>query len=624
MSLFNLIYINIGPIQKYIYDNIYNTINKCSTVKIFILLNDEYIEEFNTILYKFNIQVDSVTLIPLSIIDQHCAIVNFNKLRFDSSLSSFRNGFWVYTIKRFFYLHAFIDIFKLTNNIHIENDVILTYDLNKIDKTFFNTKFINIVKDTKERCIPSFIYIYDKTIMTDLIDFLLKKLTENSFENDMVLLGSYEKVYLLNNNPDASCDYYVDGASLGQYLNGVDFKNIDAFGVLSLQEQKKVMYTNKYKYFINETSDIDISKYDIVFENLKNTDFNIFNKQKNKSQIVLNLHLHSKQLYFYNQGVIPYQEIITGDRILTLCDYILLHQDSFDFHKIPKDIKTGQVILIKNIQNFILKQSHLTNKNLFWEEIQKNNILKSSPIKICIYTHFLFFFQEYIFPYLSFYPDLNIILYTHNSDDVFDNSFINIINHIQIKHIYAQNLNIINDKCTLLPIGIANNMWKHGDLIQLYETLINNYKFKKISNSVYININPNTFLYRKELLDNILLSKVLKISINKKYQDYLSELASYKYCLCIRGNGIDCHRFYECLYLNVIPILINNSYTNCDGFIKNLKKQNIFFIEIVENNMLNIIHILENLDPDLSCDSINKLPYHRGDCGKIASLSNYQ
>ena len=36
---------------------------------------------------------------------------------------------------------------------------------------------------------------------------------------------------------------------------------------------------------------------------------------------------------------------------------------------------------------------------------------------------------------------------------------------------------------------------------------------------------------------------------------YLDQLSRYKFCICPPGNGIDCHRTWECLYLGVIPIV---------------------------------------------------------------------
>jgi len=50
--------------------------------------------------------------------------------------------------------------------------------------------------------------------------------------------------------------------------------------------------------------------------------------------------------------------------------------------------------------------------------------------------------------------------------------------------------------------------------------------------------------------------------------------------LCARGNGLDTHRFWESLYLGVIPVIINNEYTNSDAFTTNLKDLGVPFVEI--------------------------------------------
>jgi hypothetical protein len=45
------------------------------------------------------------------------------------------------------------------------------------------------------------------------------------------------------------------------------------------------------------------------------------------------------------------------------------------------------------------------------------------------------------------------------------------------------------------------------------------------------------------------------------FSSYLSKLGKYKFAICPPGNGIDSHRIWECLYLNVIPILIRSDFT---------------------------------------------------------------
>ena len=45
------------------------------------------------------------------------------------------------------------------------------------------------------------------------------------------------------------------------------------------------------------------------------------------------------------------------------------------------------------------------------------------------------------------------------------------------------------------------------------------------------------------------------------FENYLQKLSQYKYAICPPGNGIDCHRLWECLYLGVIPILLRSIFS---------------------------------------------------------------
>ena len=40
----------------------------------------------------------------------------------------------------------------------------------------------------------------------------------------------------------------------------------------------------------------------------------------------------------------------------------------------------------------------------------------------------------------------------------------------------------------------------------------------------------------------------------KRCKKYISTLEKYKYAISPRGNGLDCHRLWECLYLGIIPV----------------------------------------------------------------------
>ena len=159
-----------------------------------------------------------------------------------------------------------------------------------------------------------------------------------------------------------------------------------------------------------------------------------------------------------------------------------------------------------------------------------------------------------------------------------------LINNKSITHIYSQNIDcdIKCDKISILPIGLANSMWPHGDVLSLYTTMSKIYKNKKTKN-LYININPNTFAYRYQVLNEV-NNERFNISKGKPFKEYLEELSTHRFCLAIRGNALDSHRFWESLYLGVIPVIINNKYTNMNNYIFYFKKLNLPFYEITEEN----------------------------------------
>jgi hypothetical protein len=125
-------------------------------------------------------------------------------------------------------------------------------------------------------------------------------------------------------------------------------------------------------------------------------------------------------------------------------------------------------------------------------------------------------------------------------------------------------------------------MFEHGNLLHLYEVISKTYYIKKNKN-MYVNINSNTFDYRKNVLEEM-TKYGFEISTNKPFKEYLYELSNHFFCLCVRGNGVACHREWECYYLGVIPVIINNRFTNTNAYVKYLQNLNLPFFEIKEEN----------------------------------------
>lgn len=120
-----------------------------------------------------------------------------------------------------------------------------------------------------------------------------------------------------------------------------------------------------------------------------------------------------------------------------------------------------------------------------------------------------------------------------------------------------------HEKVSPIPIGIINNryekLYKMGSVSDFLKII------KSINNSKYNNISFGFSLHSNEERINVfkLLKKhPLSVEIfGKDWCSYLIDLSKYKFVASPDGNGVDCFRTWEALYLGVIPIVKNNVMT---------------------------------------------------------------
>lgn len=584
----SLIYIHIGKnLPEYLYDSIYQSIIFNS--KIYVILDDNLIEIFYEKISNFNINgytknkiEANVCCIPLSILKLPNEYSEFiDKLPIH--IKEFRDSFWIHTIARFFYIENFMTLFKLKNAFHIENDVMIYENLKVIENSLDKNK-LYMVKDNPTRVIASIMYLNIQEFK-NLLSFILKQLQLNHNQNDMQLLGAYtsNNVEYFPMEYNSTSKYIYDSCAIGQFLGGVDPRNIQ--NNLSELEKEILVVNNTSKGFINETCSfklntgrLNIFEKKIIIDNfiIPLNLYYITDENINIKKIV-NTHIHSKQLYQFSSIFnIKYEDIITGDSIISLCDFVITTNDIYNYHKnIEMFIKRDKIIIVKDFNNIDIN----TLNNILIECNKK-------VVKLFIYTHLLDKFIDNIL--LKLDQKLKYIIYLHNSDHSLQDPkhFQKLLDCNYIEKVYSQNINCaFNDKFSLLSIGLANSMFEHGNKLALYTTMKNTYYLNKVKN-LYVNINPNTFPYRQIILDEIKKSNTFTI-INKPkpFKEYLEELSKHKFSLCIRGNGIDCHRNYESLCLGVIPVIINNRYTNMNNHMVYLKALGVPFYEITDENL---------------------------------------
>lgn len=244
-------------------------------------------------------------------------------------------------------------------------------------------------------------------------------------------------------------------------------------------------------------------------------------------------------------------DIISGEKIQNLCDYYIGTNDDFNFNPIirnqtPKHINIDNynIEIIKKLKiNNIFCYTHLIDGEIanFNNERCINNLKNISIILSNISTKF------------------NIIF--HNSDGAFKNEHKSLLQISNVNKIFTQNLSIEPEERIIpLPIGIANSMWRHGNL-NIWKQILETNSLVNKPKSIYFNFNINTNTVKRKKCYDIITSKTIPNLPNTDYLNYLTILSSYKFAICPEGNGLDTHRFWECLYLKVIPICLKNHIT---------------------------------------------------------------
>lgn len=586
----NVVYVHIGEsLPECLYDSLYQTllINKHSC-KVYIIINDSQISTFTDTINNFALDTftdnffwqNVIQVIPRSIIldrlhedkyyTKYIEIMN-NK---HNKLDSFRDGFWISTTARFFYIKTLMQALNIQDLFHIENDIMMYETFSQI-YSVTNTREDKIwmVQDAPNRVVPSILYFPSYNSLDVLTQFITESLDKtNAFINDMDILGRFTHKHVFNTIPNDQLLF--DGAAIGQYIGGVDTRNIQ-----QTKDIRTLMFDNPTVGFINETSVFKPNTCKFFKKLVKTNEHCIPIKlllaHKNEvlghSKVfkIANVHMHNKQLYSMSSIFdIKYTDMITGDRVLSLCDFVILTRDILQFHQNIEHF-AKDIIIVND-----WKQVNIEKLNAFFKDACKKK--HSRQLSLFIYTHIIDDFCPIL---TQLNTKIDYTLYLHNSDHSFHSKHKSILDLTHIKKVYSQNVDYpVHHKLSILPIGIANKMWPHGDLLAMYDIMKSSYRERK-TKSMYVNINPNTYGYRKEILDAVKES-TFELATSKPYQEYLRELATFRFCLCIRGNGLDTHRFWESLYLGVIPVIINNSKTNCSNFIEHIKEIQIPFVNI--------------------------------------------
>lgn len=246
--------------------------------------------------------------------------------------------------------------------------------------------------------------------------------------------------------------------------------------------------------------------------------------------------------------------------------------------------------------DFVKKQQENNNYNAFY--YNDNSVIPElTNIKtIFVNTWTLPKFARVIFPQLK--GKYNFI--SHNSDMGLTSSYSNLVESDTVIKWYSQNKDIRHSKALSLPIGLGNQQYPHGDLSLLNRVISKN---NNKENLLFKNFSIGTNPVKRTAVDFITHRNGFQMSKPSNQEGYFDAISKSIFCISPPGNGVDCHRIWECLYLKTIPIVENDPAFNDFAHLPILfiNDWNMVTIEF----LMSKVHMLEKFNnpiPELSMD----------------------
>jgi len=154
-----------------------------------------------------------------------------------------------------------------------------------------------------------------------------------------------------------------------------------------------------------------------------------------------------------------------------------------------------------------------------------------------------------------------------------------------------------NSKVIPIPIGLENLYLNlHGDY-----SLIQNYG-PKTESKILVNFNAETNrIVRSPILRTCIeYPEIFNVKSFINPKRYFREISKYKFILSPPGNGMDCHRTWEAIYCNTVPIVFRESFP------KRFSDLPVLIIESIEELTNKSTNDLEGMYQEISKKSTNK------------------
>lgn len=127
-----------------------------------------------------------------------------------------------------------------------------------------------------------------------------------------------------------------------------------------------------------------------------------------------------------------------------------------------------------------------------------------------------------------------------------------------IKKWFAQNVDFSNKDLIPLPIGMENDCGPSkgpNTDHKIIEKYLPPNDIVKSLDKIYCNFLIRHWEPRRKILDALIKNNVAFLDERVNYETYCINMAKHRFIASPRGNGRDCHRTWEALYLGCIPVV---------------------------------------------------------------------
>ena len=495
---------------------------------------------------------------------------------------SFRNGFWLKTLERFFVLEQFMKKYDVDSLMHAELDQLL-FGLDKLEKVLKeqNRDGLYIPMHKMDEAIASLIYIQNSKILSSLLNFAQSSIFPNEMKliadwgnqypdqifglptlaSELIPYSELKNVKILNTN---TVKGIVDGAQLGQWVAGIDPRNVP-------------IRNRPTNMFVESPNPLMLDN--VHMNNLKF----LLDGEENNLQVkymdeppyrLFNLHLHAKihqNLLNLDPSVAQLIDSINKSRIITfkgtrmkqVMHYFetrlanLLEDPARFRSRFSAGLKWSLGVR-RSSAPFISGDSFRKMATLVWEKSSPHfelNEVKPNSLIFCE-SDCITDLNSKILVKLN----CPVTLLLGNSDQNHDQSHLYLRENENVRKIFSQNLGIEADGFYPLPIGLEN-AWRsnHGRVFP-FKILrkVNKDRKSRIMWTFSIQTNPVVRSKAAVELSRINLADRFGSISSKKHRKLLS---SYCFIASPPGNGLDTHRTWEAMYLGCVPIVLRSHMT---------------------------------------------------------------